>query len=160
MANDRILYRTESFSGSGVYDIRKIIEYEICTLGNTDVLDYCIDNYKFDSSFKKSLVEFRNFVENINGVIEDLDDIAKIGYSYYIIDRLVDEVSKLTGKKIKYGLWLAELDAVQELYLYDCEEEEWEIDAYEISDVVFSDLGDDGKLFGYEEIPAPICQNG
>lgn len=143
------MYRSESFSGSGVYEVKKVIEFEICTLGNTDILDYCLEHYNFTSTFKESLSELMNFIEKDNVIIEDLDDPVKIDYTYYLIDRLVDEISMLVGHPIKYAIWLADLDIVREIY----SDSDDDIEAYEISDVVLSDLGEDGKLFGYETFP-------
>lgn len=147
--NKNIMYRSESFSGSGVYEVKKVIEFEICILGNTDILDYCLEHYNLTPMLKESLSELMNFIEKDNVIIEDLDDPTKIDYTYYLIDRLVDEISMLVGHSIKYAIWLADLDTVREIY----SDSDDDIEAYEISDVVLSDLGEDGKLFGYETFP-------
>ena len=39
-----------------------------------------------------------NFIEKDNVIIEDLDDPVKIDYTYYLIDRLVDEISIFLNK--------------------------------------------------------------
>lgn len=58
-----------------------------------------------------------------------------------------------TGKKIRYALWLADKDAVEDMY----EGNERDIYAYNVDDaVVLSDLGYDGTLYGFEEMPEPI----
>lgn len=147
--NENIMYRSESFSGSGVYEVKKVIEFEICTLGNTDILDYCLEHYNLTPALKESLSELIDFIEKDNVIIEDLDDPTKIDYTYYLINRLVDEISMLVGHPIKYAIWLADLDIVREIY----SDSDDDIEAYEISDVVLSDLGEDGKLFGYETFP-------
>ena len=144
--NKNIMYRSESFSGSGVYEVKKVIEFEICILGNIDILDYCLEHYNLTPTLKESLSELMDFIEKDNVIIEDLDDPTKIDYTYYLIDRLVDEISMLVGHPIKYAIWLADLDTVREIY----SDSDDDIEAYEISDVVLSDLGEDGKLFGYE----------
>ena len=143
------MYRSESFSGSGVYEVKKVIEFEICILGNTDILDYCLGHYNLTPTLKESLSELMNFIEKDNVIIEDLGDPTKIDYTYYLINRLVDEISMLVGHSIKYAIWLADLDTVREIY----SDSDDDIEAYEISDVVLSDLGEDGKLFGYETFP-------
>lgn len=147
--NKNIMYRSESFSGSGVYEVKKVIEFEICTLGNTDILDYCLEHYNLTPTLRESLSELMDFIEKDDVIIEDLDDPTKIDYTYYLIDRLVDEISMLVGHPIKYAIWLADLDIVREIY----SDSDDDIEAYEISDVVLSDLGEDGKLFGYETFP-------
>ena len=143
--NKNIMYRSESFSGSGVYEVKKVIEFEICILGNTDILEH----YNLTPTLKESLSELMDFIEKDNIIIKDLDDPIKIDYTYYLIDRLVDEISMLVGHPIKYAIWLADLDTVREIY----SDSDDDIEAYEISDVVLSDLGEDGKLFGYETFP-------
>ena len=58
-----------------------------------------------------------------------------------------------TGKTIKYALWLATKEAVEELYDGD----EQFIYEYDVTDaVILSDLGFDGVLYGFENMPEPL----
>ena len=148
--NGNIMYRSERYSGSGVCDVKEVMKFEICTLGNTDILDYCLENYNFTPAFKKSLFKLRNFIEK-NNIIDEIGDITKVRYAHHIIEQLIDEISINVGHPIRYAVWLADLDTVREIYSVSDSDED--IEAYETSDVVLSDLGEDGKLFGYETYP-------
>ena len=70
----------------------------------------------------------------------------------YIAEEIVKEICEETDKHLRYGLWLAPKKSV--IDFYDGTEEN--INAYPISDVILSDLGDDGKLFAYEYFPYSV----
>ena len=58
-----------------------------------------------------------------------------------------------TGINVNYALWLADREAVEELYDGD----ELDVNAYDIDNaIVLSDLGYDGTLYGFEGMPEPI----
>ena len=86
-----------------------------------------------------------------NFIINDSDNHDLIDYVDRLIIQLITEISTITGKMIKYGVWLAELSAVTELY--SDEDSDSDIMEYETSDIVLSDLGYDGKLFAYDVYP-------
>lgn len=65
-------------------------------------------------------------------------------------ERILELLNKKTGKDLKYCLWLADLEAVLKLY------KGVNVDTYETSSVVLSDLGYDGSLYAYEESPTPL----
>lgn len=69
-----------------------------------------------------------------------------------VCNLIIAEVSKQTKIDVKYGLWLADRETVIELY----DGTEDNISEYETSEAVISDLGGDGVLFGYEEMPEEI----
>lgn len=45
MLQTRSGYRTESFSGSNVRNIRNVINYEVVELNNMDIIDYVRETY-------------------------------------------------------------------------------------------------------------------
>ena len=137
-----LMYRNEEYGGSGVSDIEDVICYEVGELRNEDIFDYCIDNYKLSDTLLRKIEDVRAFIDD-DGFNEDDKDLRDT------VKQLVAEVSKICGKTIRYGLWLATKEAV--LDIYDGEEDS--LSAYKPTDVVFSDLGYDGVLFGYEEKP-------
>lgn len=147
----KVMYRNDSCYGSGVIDLRKIIKYEVCELGNTDIFRYCVDNYKLSKELKTSLTKLSDDIEIDNLIINDSGDSNMIKYVDLLITKLITEISTLIGKMIKYGVWLAELSAVTELY--SDEDSDSDIMEYETSDVILSDLGHDGKLFAYDVYP-------
>ena len=66
------------------------------------------------------------------------------------------EIKQITGKDVRYCLWLC--DAKEDLQEYDLHNEltDDDIDVYEESDIVLSDTGTSGKLYGYETMPEPV----
>lgn len=87
-----------------------------------------------------------HIIENIDDYEEDDDELC------LCVDMLIDEISKYMHKKIKYGLWLADRQNVIDFYDGD----DNNINAYEKSDVILSDIGHNGVLFGYDKKPTPI----
>ena len=139
-----IMYRSESAYGSGVRDIVDVLTYEIFELGNTDSLDYIASHYKLDKDGRELLGRLQECWENY---ASDSEDIQR-----NCIAKLVGALNRYFGVELKYCLWLADLSAVSELY----SDGETAIDAYGASQYKLSDLGRDGVLFAYTEMPLPI----
>ena len=140
------LYRTESFSGSGVHDLRDIIEYEMSALFNTDIPRYVLESYDLSDDLRQDLLDTL--------ALEDTGEypfLVDRGYLQQLIDRMVDAVGRSVGKTLRYGLWLAGRDAVQAIYGGNAD-----IQAYPAGDAVLSDLGYDGSLHAYENNPQPL----
>ena len=144
---EKILYRNDSCYGSGVRDVFDVIHHEYHALGNTDIFEYCLNHYNLSEGLKKNLRQDIGWFEN---------EFQKYGeYPCSLnddIENLIRELSALTGKEIRYALWLASETTVHELYYGD----DGNILAYETSDVVLSFLEEDGALFGYPELPKPL----
>lgn len=142
------LYRTESYAGSKVREIRDIIEYEMAELRNTDIPRYVLSSYALSDGLRKDLEDILALEESgeypFTGGRGDLLDT---------IDALLKEVGDLTGTPVRYGLWLAPYETVRLRY---CSLGSRDIDRYPTSDIVLSDLGEDGILFGYGEQPRKI----
>ena len=142
------LYRTESYSGSLVRNIRDIIEYEMAELRNTDIPRYVLGRYALSDGLRKDLEDILALEPTgeypFTGGRGDLLDT---------IDALLKEVGELTGAPVRYGLWLASYESVRLRY---CPSGSRNIDGYPTSDAVLSDLGEDGILFGYAETPKKI----
>lgn len=136
-----VMYRSEDSYGSGVRDILDIMVFEIYELKNIDILEYTLDHYLQNSNIKET-------VENMIADIEIFNEEE----IYKVCKLIVNEINKQTDHNLKYALWLAEYDAVSNIYSFD----ESSIEAYNISDIILSDLGYDGVLFGYDEEPEPI----
>lgn len=141
----KIMYRSEDSYGSGVRDVLDVMVYELYELGNTDILEYICDHY-FDEEMKRQCSMMILSIETGDVFEDDIIDIAKAS---------LETIKEKTNKDIRYCLWLAEKDVVDEMYAYD----ESNIDAYYTSDVILSDLGRDGILFGYEKEPEPIDED-
>lgn len=136
------LYRTESAYGSGVRDIIQVIFWEVTECCNMDILDYTVKNHR------ECLSE--HTLKNLTMILNN-DTILELAVLEIIKD-VIKEINKYYGLNLKYCLWLTSREAVINLYNGD----ESSIDEYEISDIILSDLGYDGKLFAYEKFPEPI----
>ena len=84
---------------------------------------------------------------NIFVLYEDNENFYNKGIDFY--KAVLEEIKLVTGKNITYVLWLAEKEDVIKIY-GDGHLEDNQIDEYYTSDIVLSDIGVDGKLFGYE----------
>ena len=138
---DSVMYRSEDSYGSGVRDILDIMTFEIYELKNIDILEYTLEHYLQNSNIKET-------VENMIADIEIFNEEE----IYKVCKLIINEINKQTDHNLKYALWLAEYDAVSNIYSFD----ESSIEAYNTSDIILSDLGYDGILFGYDEEPEPI----
>ena len=139
-----IMYRSEDSYGSGVRDILDVMTYEIYELGNTDILEYVCEHY-----LDKSTVDvIKRVIYSVEGGQDDISE----DYIYDICKDIVSEINKKTNHDLKYALWLADKSVVEDMYTDD----PLNIDAYYTSDVILSDLGNDGILFAYGDYPEPI----
>ena len=77
----------------------------------------------------------------------------KLGIDYF--NNILKEIKKITKKDIKYVLWLC--DSIEDIKKeYEINEPFISFNIYEKSDIVLSDLGVAGKLYGYENKPILI----
>lgn len=170
MTVPKYLYRTEECGGSGVRDLESIIKFEVFELGNTDILDYILKNYNLKnglllSSFTNTIQTMRELCKGKNA--NDSEALTRVvtAYGETMIDKFVESVitmvKLITKKDIKYGLWLASKNAVINRYSSLPENGHNDaptdnIEMYETSDVILSDLGYEGILFAYETLPNAI----
>ena len=138
-----VRYRTEDAYGEGYRDIIDVIEHEIFELGNYDGLDGL--QVYFDDTSQESLM-FHSLIDSIKDTEHPPLDTKDFCAS------IIELLNKKLNRNLKYCLWLADLQAVTDLY------GGVHIDSYETSDVVIADLGYDGSLYAYEELPLPISQ--
>lgn len=144
-------YRSERLWGEGYRDAAAVLAHEIFELGNTDILDYFFDHHlNSNPKLRDTCYKYADSLYN-NGFVDDLNETDKISFC----QKLLDEIEKTTGKKIKYCLWLC--DTKEDVFKYAiCNElTQDDIDAYEESDIILSDIGSEGKLYGYEKFPQP-----
>lgn len=131
---EKVGYRSDEAYGSNVSKIEDVLDFEINELGNEDILDYIKDNYNIHIDYSKT--------------------------SKNNITDIVNQLRKKVGKNITRCLWLCDnIEDVVNNYL-DLDKIEYynEQDAltryisqYKISDIVLSDLSEDGKLYAYTE---------
>lgn len=165
-----IKYRTERLWGEGYRDAIEVMAHETFGLGNSDIpetlaktilkgtsieeellqLEYVLsqDYFEEDISHNKELAKFISIWEKYeDGEEED---------AILFFEKVLDVIKTKIGKNIKYCLWLCDTkeDIIEEYDMHN-ELDENSFDAYEDSNVILSDLGSGGKLYGYEEYPNP-----
>lgn len=145
------LYRTESYSGSGVRRIEDIIEYEVYELHNIDILEYCQTHYALSKDVRLDIIDTIHLMSNGHQLQVDRDKLRL----RELIKRMLDDIYRQTGTRPRYGLWLADKDTVIKQYGGT----EDNIDAYFPSDIVLSRLGPDGTLYCYSEEPEPVANH-
>jgi hypothetical protein len=136
-------YRSERIYGEGHLDATKVIQYEIFELRNTDILDTLAKTILKDSDISLRLTLLSELISNG-------DENSKTS----IAEDIVHEIYRFTGKKIRYVLWLC--DTKEDVKSYSSELDNDDIDCYYESDLVLSDLGREGKLYGYEFTPRKV----
>lgn len=140
-------YRSEQAFGSGERNIADVLWYEIHELGNYDMLDD-IRQRLSDPVLVEELIDYQVEIMEVNGFVDDMsEDELKEFYQ-----RCLDDINRVCQKSYKYCLWLASKDTVVNYYLQN-DTGDAEISAYYPSDFVLTDLGYDGRLYFYEEMP-------
>ena len=142
-----VLYRTEAYSGSLERRFAHVLRFELFELGNSHIFDELIQNGLVRT--QELVVQMKSMVEEWeeNGYVDDMPETDQLEF----LEKVRLEISAQTGRNIQYALWLAEKPYIQKFYGgTDCDTK-----GYETSDVVLSDLGPSGVLFGYELEPRP-----
>ena len=129
-------FRSEDVFGEGYRDAPSVMAHEVFELKNPDIIDTLSSNLMRGS---KILKEAHNITDEESGVL--------------FFKEVLKELSKITGREVKYCLWLGDQpeDVINE-YNVNLDS----LNAYIKSDIVLSDLGTEGKLYGYEEMPKPL----
>ena len=85
--SDNVMYRY-NYSGNNITDPVKVIAFEIGELGNTDIPDYCLENYG-----DKMRPNVYNEIENAIELIEDCDMDEEMAEQ--IAKRIVSEMERI-----------------------------------------------------------------
>lgn len=121
-----------------------VMLFEITELHNTDILEYVMNHYHLPGILMQNI---QDYIDNIDDVEEGDENVE------YMLKEILGCIEDETGINVRYALWLADREAVEELYDGD----ELDVNAYDIDNaIVLSDLGYDGTLYGFEEMPEPI----
>lgn len=143
-----VLYRTETYSGSLERRFAHVLRFELFELGNSHIFDELIQNGLVRT--QELVAQMKSMVEEWeeNGYVDDMPETDQLEF----LEKVRLEISAQTGRNIQYALWLAEKPYIQKFYGgTDCDTE-----SYETSDVVLSNLGHSGILFGYELEPCSL----
>lgn len=148
-----VRYRTEAFSGTGERDAASVMAFETLELGNTDILEtLCNSNVLRDPHLVGMCQGLIRELED-NGFIDDMsfDD----GIAFY--REVLEDIEKQTGHAIKYALWLADKETVTDRRWYGRDmADDYDFESYVVGPVVLSELGFDGTLYGYTELPVSL----
>jgi len=124
-------YRSEAYSGSGERRVLEVVMYEITELGNNDIIETMTSLYGTDTHLWHEISD-----------PYDYNDFY-LAMNHILLHKLPIPVN--------YALWLANRDAVVELYGTNL------VQRYSVGQaIVLSDLGHDGVLFGYHSEPRPM----
>ena len=155
-------YRSETLFGEKYRDAAPVMAHETFELGNTDICSTLRETILRGSKIANDLETLDEYLSNGGSDAENAKAIEAMfedeALQVNFFQKVLDEIEKGTGKKIKYCLWLA--DDPKDLQSYCIGEQELfdeDIDCYEETDIVLSDIGSDGKLYGYEEYPKKEC---
>ena len=144
-----IMYRTETYSGSLERRFAHVLCYELFTLGNAHILNELIQNELVRNS--DLIIEMESMGRELeeNGYGDDMSELDQLEFW----EKVRLDISAQAGRDIQYALWLADKACVQRFYGGT----DSDIESYETSDVILSDLGRGGTLFGYELEPLPCA---
>ena len=139
------LYGSQYDSFPNHIDAREVIKHEIFDLYNIDILDNL--RIKFGSSLNDK------FHSKIVNIINDMSFCPELLNPDDIVSEIIGMINEFYHTDIKYVMWLCdsisdirssyEIHSDTDLMFYE----------YDKSKVILSDLGRDGKLYGYECIP-------
>lgn len=152
-------YRTEELFGEGYRDAASVMAHETFYLLNTDILDTLSQTLFQNTEYSKELKHMSDVInyeindKEIEQFLDDAFNDEKLGINYF--NNVLKEIKKITRKDIKYVLWLC--DSIEDIKQeYEINEPFISFNIYEKSDIVLSDLGVAGKLYGYESKPISI----
>ncbi len=145
-----MLYRTEAFGGSGVRDAVEVMRFEIFELNNSDILDTLRSGILANHPVSSVLDSFISELAK-NGCIDGLSEAVQRRFCR----ELLWAVKDVTGKDVRYALWLTDKETIASFYGRDMASGE-DYDAYEPGPVMLSGPNSDGDLYGYEEMPEPV----
>lgn len=146
-----ILYRTESFSGSGERDAATVMSFEIFELLNTDILETLSNTLLGDHPISLAIGALIKAIEAGDEDLPEYDDEVAIGFCHMLLD-LVEEK---TSVKVRYALWLTTKDTIASYYGKDMNNPT-DYSAYETSSIILSGPCADGTLYGYSDCPEPL----
>lgn len=141
-------YRIEGAYGSGKRKVEDVISYEILSLHNSDILDTLLSQHKLSDTMIKQLYTYSNELKH-NGYIKDTET-----FKLQFVKELLFELSNMYHMLITHCLWLGEEQDV--ISLYGRNAKQIYLDCYKESDIILSDLGRIGILYGYNHIPEKL----
>ena len=145
-------FRTESFSGLEIRNLIDIMHFEFFELYNVDV---------FEELLNKKYIQNCDLKKEIKKLITQVDSCESISLDYNkalkLVKNIIFGVGRVKNTKLIYGLWLASLEIVKDVYIGRYQDnsplKDAIIDVYEIGDGLELDDMGEGKLFGFKDFP-------
>lgn len=145
-----IRYRTESFSGLGYRDAVSVMYFETFELMNTDILLTLKEKKLIKGALLSEAERYIYCLQNSTSEVFNEEE----GKRFF--EEVLRQIFEITGKDIRYVLWLADKETVFDFYGKDMVSES-DFEQYETDGaIVLSELGYDGTLYGYEKEPCPV----
>lgn len=149
---NEVRYRTEAFSGTGERDAAQVMAFETFELGNTDTLEYLRDTVLGGSPLGDRCTAMIRELED-NGYVDDMFTDEKEQFFRDVLS----EIRSQTGIDVKYALWLADRSVATDRSFYGRDmADEADFDCYEVGPIILTDLGREGALYGYAEMPVRL----
>lgn len=163
-------YRTEAFFEEGYRNAASVMAHETFVLDNTDILSYLIDSDLIGQGTKDYLQVYVTLIEEGRLIYTGYNtDYEEMLYRYRkneedrieFFQEVLDDIKNRKGIDVNYVLWLC--DSPENAFnSYNVEQNisiaDIEFDGYLKSDVILSDIGTEGKLYGYEKEPKPVTR--
>lgn len=145
LLNEGVGWRTENFSGEGIRDIQRVVDFETLELLNVDIPETMLHLYS--SLLTREEAELVSLYTLVQDPEVDWEELA-FRKRQQFLDTVFNLAIRVTGNPTPHCIWLADMDTVQAYYLQG---EEGDIDGYAIPDnaCVLADLGYDGALFAF-----------
>lgn len=120
-----------------------VMSFESTELDNNDTIEYIRDNY---------LVNNTLLTKTANDLLHNYHNTDN--YRKFFANAL-SHIATATGKNITHVIWLADKNIVENQYA--AWNDSTEMDEYDVSNaIILSDLGNDGRLYGFDNEPKPI----
>lgn len=160
-----IKYRSEELYGEGYRDAAAVMAYEVFVLQNTDILETLSKGILKETEaglklkFLMKVMEGEFESDVYKAFLDEAFNNEEVRVNY--MNDVLQIINDITGKEIKYCLWLCDsITEVKDSYESDFIDMTLTLfDGYESSDIILSDIGASGKLYGYESEPIPICKD-
>lgn len=148
-----IKYRTEELSGSGCREIFDVLKFEIFELTNNDIFLTLIEKSKTCKKCQDNFIS----IYQIFRIWKNSDSHVNINEND-VINELISNINDFYEDEINHCLWLCnsveDIDSSYGEMLHG--DETITIDMYECGNIVLSDLGLEGSLYGFNRLPEKV----
>lgn len=152
-------YRSELLFGMGYTEAAPVMAYETFVLQNSDILRHLGEGVLSGTEAAERMLHVADVLDGatqdpdvedmLDKCIADQDECPE-GRAFFS-EVVLPAIKEKTGHDIRHVLWLCDCpEDVIDAYGMIEEITEDDIDEHEVGEVLLSDIGGDGKLWGYE----------